>query len=380
MAIDFTLTDEQELLVESVEEFIKNAEHGDEYFKKIYEEGLYPQEYLKEWFNSPLGTLGIPEEFGGTEMDAMTMAAVGIKIASMDRPALTSIMTNMHSIATYGNAKQKQTAVDAMHEGLMPAALAMTEPQAGSDNSALQTSYVKKDGKYIINGHKCLITNADHTKQLQVLARDFTKQDKYSRTMTMFMIPAETPGIKIVKQNKIGCNHWSLCEVYLDNVEVDETCVFGQEYKGFYTLMKNFEIERLLLCCTALGMSMVAYEDALAYAKNRVCFGKTISEYQLIQKKLVDSAMKIENMRNFIYKVAWMIDNNQPIRAESSMCKYYCVTSQNQIIDDCLQIFGGIGYTSDARVSRLWRDARTNRIGGGTDEILIYNTSKVLLG
>ncbi len=379
MAINFTPTDEQLILVESVEEFIKNAECGDEYFKKIYEGDNYPQEYLKEWFNSPIGGLGIPEEFGGTEMDATTMALVAIKIASMDRPALTSIMTNMHSIATYGNEKQKRCAFEATREGLMPAALAMTEPQAGSDNSAVATSYVHKDGKYIINGHKCLITNANYTRQIQVLARDFSVDDKYSRTMTMFMVPADTPGLKITEMHKIGVKHWSLCEVYLDNVEVDETCLFGEEHKGFYTMLKNFEIERLLLCCTALGMSMVAYQDALEYAKNRVCFGKNIGSYQLIQKKLVESAMKIENMKNFIYKIAWMIDNNEPIRAESSMCKYYCVTSQNQIMDDCLQIFGGIGYTSDARISRLWRDARTNRIGGGTDEIMIYNTAKVLL-
>jgi alkylation response protein AidB-like acyl-CoA dehydrogenase len=238
---------------------------------------------------------------------------------------------------------------------------------------------VRKDGKIILNGVKTFITNAEYTSHAEVIARDFTKEGKYSQVMTMFFVPLDAPGVKIEHQNKIGNRLFSLNQIYFDNVELEEKDIFGEEHKGFYQMMKNFETERLCIAANNLGVSILCFNEAAAYATQRIAFDNPISEYQLIQKKIADMGVKIENMRNMIYKVAWMIDNKMPIRAESPMCKLYSVVSTNEIADDALQIFAGIGYTEDCKISKIWRDVRTARIGGGTDEIMIRTAAKTLL-
>ncbi len=136
--------------------------------------------------------------------------------------------------------------------------------------------------------------------------------------------------------------------------------------------MANFEIERLALCAASLGAAEAAYADASSYANQRVQFGKSIGSFQAVQHKVTDMAIKIENMHNFIYKIAWMMDNGQSVRHEHAMCKLYVAQAACEVSDDALQLLGGLGYMADHRVQRLWRDLRLMRIGGGTDEIM-YN-------
>jgi len=136
--------------------------------------------------------------------------------------------------------------------------------------------------------------------------------------------------------------------------------------------MKNFEIERVVLSASVVGAAEAAFEDAARYANSRVQFGKPIGSYQLIQQMIVDMALKVENMRNYYSKVAWMMDNDIPVRHEHAMAKLYITQAAFEVTDDAMQVLGGMGYMMDARIQRLWRDVRVMRIGGGTDEIM-YN-------
>jgi alkylation response protein AidB-like acyl-CoA dehydrogenase len=146
----------------------------------------------------------------------------------------------------------------------------------------------------------------------------------------------------------------------------------GQQDYGWPQLMANFEIERLALCAASLGAAQGAYDDAVAYADKRVQFGQPIGRFQAVQHKITDMAVRLENMRNFTYKVAWMMDQDQPVRMEHAMMKLYVGQASFEVIDDAMQILGGLGYMMDHRVQRLWRDIRLMRIGAGTDEIM-YN-------
>ena len=143
--------------------------------------------------------------------------------------------------------------------------------------------------------------------------------------------------------------------------------------------MRNFEMERLMMAVAVLGMAECAYEDAAKYANQRIQFGRPIGTRQLIQEKIVNMKIKIMNMKNLCYQCAWEKDQGISIRNASALCKLYCAQAGNEVIDDALQIMGGLGYTQDCRISRLWRDARNYRIGGGTDEIMIHIAGRGLL-
>jgi alkylation response protein AidB-like acyl-CoA dehydrogenase len=188
----------------------------------------------------------------------------------------------------------------------------------------------------------------------------------------MWWVDPKSKGITMNSLRKIGWHMVSNCEVFFDNVEIDESDLVGKEGQGFVHLMRNFEVERLTSAAFSLGPAECAFEDAAKYASQRVTFGKTIGSYQLIQNKLTQMAIKIENMKNFIYKVAWQDDHKQSLRLSSALCKLYCTGTAQEVIDDALQIMGGVGYTEDCRISRLWRDIRVCRIASGTDEIMTY--------
>ena len=153
----------------------------------------------------------------------------------------------------------------------------------------------------------------------------------------------------------------------------------GEEGKGFLNVMYNFEMERLINAARCTGFAECAFEDAARYANQRIAFGQPIGFNQMIQEKLALMAVKCKNMRNMVLQTAWQADRKESLRVTSSLAKLYCARTALEVIDDAIQIMGGLGYTNDARVSRLWRDVRCERIGGGTDEIMIYIAGRQIL-
>ena len=274
-------------------------------------------------------------------------------------------------IEDFGTEEQKQEVLGGIVRGDPPVALGISEPQAASDASGLKTTATFDGDEVILNGQKIYCTISSIAKYILLMTRDPQIENPY-KAMSMWLLPTNTPGVRINNLSKVGW--WSVptCEVFIENARIPKTALVGKLNNGWLQLMKNFEIERVVLAASVVGAADAAFEDAARYANTRVQFGKPIGTYQLIQKKLVDMAIKIENMRNYYSKMAWRMDNKLPVRHEHAMSKLYIAQAAFEVTDDAMQVLGGMGYMMAARVQRLWRDVRVMRIGGGTDEIM-YN-------
>ena len=378
--MDFKLTEEQELLLESVEEFCKTCGFDDNYFKTCYAEARVPYEYQKAMMDAGLGLLGLPEKYGGTPVDVLTMMLVNEKTLSLGYPNMFGSILQIDDMLTFGSEKHRQMIFECLAEGKNAFCLGFSEPQAGSDSLACTTTTTERDGKIYINGHKTFITAAPESRYMLTVSRDFNPDKPIYNDFSMWLVPMDAPGVKIEPLHKLGHKSGgTTADVYLEDVELTEEDLVGVRGNGFIQLMKNFETERLLMASSSLGYAENSFNDAAAYANQRVQFGKPIGSYQMIQEKLVNMAIKIENMKNFIYKCAWEKDNGISIQTSANLCKIYCAQAGFEVCDDAMQIFGSIGYSEEHRVSRNWLDTRMHRIGGGTDEILIRAAAKQIL-
>ncbi len=379
--MDFRISEEQELLLESLREVMARSCTPD-YMKECYAEHRYPQELVDALLEAGFSMLGVPEEHGGIPVDTLTLMLVAEEICRLGGPHFVfGQALSVADMLEFGSPQQQAECMGEITAGRIGFVLGFTEPQAGSDSSAITTSFTRRDGKVYLNGHKTFISNALRAKYMLCLARSSETQADASKknAFTMWWVPMAAKGITIEPLQKIGWHMMDTCEVYLDEVEVDESDLVGVEGNGFMQLMINFEVERLLMAASMLGMAECAFEDAARYANQRVQFGKPIGSFQLTQEKITYSKLRIENMRNLIHRTAWKIDQGQPVQIDSALAKLYCAQETNKVIDDAMQIMGGIGYTTDCRISRLWLDARVQRIGGGTDEVMIHIAGRSIL-
>ena len=376
--MDFKFNEDQELLLESLDEFLDGCGYDAAYFEECWNENRIPKEFYKAYVDAGFGMLGIPEAYGGTSCDLVTLVAVAERLAVRGFPGeIIGSALQIDDMLTFGNDEQRKIVFDTMKEtGCAAFSLGMSEPQAGSDSNALATTAEHKDGKVIINGHKCFITGAEEYPYILTLAREVANP----KAVTMYFVPKDAPGVSIKPMHKIGCKtQGSMCEVYLENVEVPESALVGKPGMGFLQAMKNFEIERLCLAAMCMGMAQCAFDEAAAYANQRVQFGKPIGSTQLIQEMITHDYTKLLNMRNLVYYTASKKDAGESIRIESGLAKLYCAQEGFNVVDDCMQIMGGIGYTTDCRISRIWQDIRMHRIGAGTDQIMVHTSSREIL-
>lgn len=371
--MDFRLTEEQELLIQSLEELLQR-EAPESLMAELDEKHEFPYKPWQALADHGILSLGIPEEYGGTPADILTMTLV---CETLGKHAFTlgiiySLgMITIRDIVQFGSEEIKQKVLTGFVKGDAPVALGITEPQAGSDAAALKATATIQGDEVIFNGQKMYCTLAEVSKYIMLMTRDPQIENPY-QGISMWLLPTDTPGVRFNQISKVGW--WSIpsSEVFIENACVPKSSLIGEMNRGWHQLMSNFEIERLALCAASVGAAEAAYEDAAAYANQREQFGKPIGSFQAVQHMITDMAIKNENMRNYIYKIAWMMDCNLPVRHEHAMCKLYVARAACEVIDTAMQILGGLGYTMDHRVQRLWRDIRLMRIGGGTDEIM-YN-------
>jgi alkylation response protein AidB-like acyl-CoA dehydrogenase len=376
--MDFQRTEEQELLMESVRDFV-TRNYPEEYFRTCDEQGKYPQEFMKGLVDAGLGLLGLPEEWGGTPVDYLTLCMFCEEVARRTGcPYLTSYIIYTDDILQFGTEEQKKTIMGLVSAGKPSLSLGISEPQAGSDNSGMTCTATKRDGKYYINGQKTFVSNGHISPYSLLFTRDLAGP-KPQKAMTMWMLPMDKKGVKTNVLHKVGWKMRPFCEIYLEDVELEEKDIIGKENQGFFQLMKNFEIERLVIVAGCLGCAQAAFDDAIVYARQREQFGQPIGNFQITQLKLTDMAIKLENMRNMLYKCAWEKGQGRDVRITSALAKRYIAMAAFEVVDDAMQIMGTIGYTDDSRISRMWRDLRGNRIDGGTDEIMVYIAGRALL-
>ncbi len=378
--MDFRKTEEQELLIKSLTELLER-EVPESYQQEIDEKHEFPYKAWKVLADNDFLGLGIPEEYGGTPCDVLTLALVCETMGKYAYDLATVFglgVITIRDIAQFGSEEQKKKVLGTFVKGGLPAALGISEPQAGSDASSLKTTAVLDGDEWIINGQKIYCTMSNIADYILLMARDPEVENPY-KGMHMLLLPTDAPGVRINPLSKMAW--WSIptCEVFLDDVRLPKDALIGKPHNGWMQLMANFEIERVALGAAGVGSAEAAFEDAARFANQRVQFGRPIGKFQLIQEKLVQMAIKIENMQNYTYKVAWMMDNDIPVRLEHAMLKLYVAQSVCQVVDDAMQIMGGMGIMMDHRIQRLWRGNRIMRIGGGTDEIMINIAGPQLL-
>lgn len=377
--MDFKLTEEQELLLASIRELMER-DFPEDYFRQCDEQHKFPKEWMEAMAENGISLLGVPEEFDGVPADTLTQMLAIEEVTYMGGTGYVFLNALcVHNMVHWGSREQLELTAASAQKGIPAYSLLFTEPQAGSDNTLLSSTATRKNGKVYLNGAKVFITGARDYPYMLVLARDAEPKDP-KRCFTMWWVDPNKPGVKIQDLVKIGWHQVSNCEVYFDNVELEEKDMVGKEGHGFLHLMKNFEIERLAIAAYCCGYARLAYEDAVKYATQRVQFGKPIGEFQMIQEKIADMAIKIENMRNMLYKCAWQVENDpDALRISSALCKRYCAMTVGEVTDQAMQIMGGVGYTEDVRISRIWRDMRVTRMTGGTDEIMVYIAARQIL-
>ncbi|HEY3344480.1 MAG TPA: acyl-CoA dehydrogenase family protein [Anaerolineaceae bacterium] len=371
--MDFKLTEEQELLVKSLTDLLQR-EVPESLTSEIDEKHEFPWKPWQALADNGILGLGIPEEYGGTPTDIQTMTLVCETLGKYSFPLGVVYglgVITIRDIMQYGSEEIKKEVLGGFVKGDLPVALGISEPQAGSDAAGLKTTATYDGDDVVFNGQKIYCTLSKLGKYILLMTRDPKGESPY-KSMSMWLVPTNTPGLRFNNLPKTGWYSVPTFEVFIDNVRVPRKNLVGVENCGWPQLMANFEIERLALTAVCVGAAEAGFEDAATYANQRVQFGQPVGNNQAIQHKLTDMAITIENMRNFCYKVAWMMDTGLPVRYEHAMCKLYGTQGSFQVLDDAMQIMGGLGYMKAHRVERLWRDVRVMRIGGGTDEIM-YN-------
>ena len=341
--MDFAMTDEQELLLESVREFCDRY-FTEDVIKEMYETGDMPDEIAEAYRDAGFGLMGIPEEYGGIPCDKVTL---GMMIEEL-----------YHS--------------SGCNHILYQNSLSISEPGAGSDNRNMSCTAKKQDdGTYRLNGQKTWVTMGAKLPYTIVVAKD-EDPSRENDKMSLWMIEMDRQGVSTAGLHKIGQQCIPFCEVYFDDVVLTEEDRVGTPGEGFMMVMKNFEVERALLVAEQLGLAQAAMEDAVTYANQRIAFNKPIANFQMTQEKLTEMEIRLQNTRNMLYKTLWELDNDISVQLDSALLKRYGCTECFNVADMALSIFGGIGYTTEVRVGRIWADCRGNLFGGGTPEIMAY--------
>ncbi len=372
--MDFTLTDEQELLLESVDEFCERY-FTDEAIKDMYENHGMSDEIAEAYRDAGFGLMGIPEEYGGVPADKLT---VGMMIERLYQKSgcmhiLYQNSLSMFDIVEFGTEEQINLCMEHyMETGWPIASLSISEPGAGSDNRSMTCTAKKQaDGTYKLSGQKTWVTMGAVLPYTIVIAKDEDPSHD-NADMSLWLVKMDMPGVSTSTLHKIGQQAIPFCEVYLDDVVLKEEDRMGEQGKGFMMLMKNFEVERAYVVAEQLGLAQAALEDSAQYANQRIAFGKPIAKQEMIQELLTDMEIKVQNTRNMLYKTLWMLDNGQSVQLESALLKRYGCKECFEVADMGLQIYAGLGYTDEVRIGRLWADMRGNMFGGGTHEIMAY--------
>jgi len=292
------------------------------------------------------------------------------------------ILTDFASelILRCGSEEQKKKYLPKITGGEAISAGAFTEPEHGSDITFMSTTAVKDGDYYIINGTKTLISNAPIADLFIVLCQTNPEAKPTYRGQSLFLVEKNTPGVDVTKiGDKLGIRTSLTGEVSFSNVRIPKENLVGQENRGFYHTLEFFDESRIEIAAQALGIAQGAFDRALAYAKEREQFGRKIGEFQVIQHKLADMAIKIETARLIVYKAAWNFDQGRIDPYLTSIAKTYAGRVAVEVTDEAVQIFGGYGYIGEYDVERMYRDAKITEIYEGTREIQKNTIARTLL-
>jgi len=347
------------------------------------EDGFVPREVLRKM--GALGFFGIryPAEYGGSEMDTLATVVLAEELgrSTFSGVAITALVhTDMASvhIANAGSPAQKDKYLPGIIAGEKIVAVAVTEPDAGSDVKGIRTTARREGDHYVLNGAKMFITNGVHA-DLYCVAAKTDPQGRPSQSVSIFLVEKGTPGFSVSRAlDKHGWRSSDTAELSFVDCRVPAENLLGQEGRGFYAIMSNFQNERTVIGAMAIGESQAAIDLTLDYVKTRKAFGAPLWEKQAIRQRLAELASKVEAGRQLVYHAAWLDAQGFDATREVSMVKAYCGELVNEVMYDCLQFHGGMGYMRESAIERMTRDARVQSIGGGATEVMLEEVAKRL--
>ena len=368
----FIFEEHHDRLRESIRAFVEKelTPHADE-----WEETTFPDSVIARM--GELGFLGLsmPEQYGGQGGDYFCNLVLAEEMGRSNSGGLTmgvAVHTDMAMppIHLFGSEEQKQEWLVPAIKGEKILCLGITEPDAGSDVAGIKTRAVRDGDDYVINGSKTYITNG-HRADVIVLVTKTGNAGTYD-DFTLFLVPMDAPGvIREKKLEKLGMHASDTALLAFSDVRVPASAMLGQEGKGFYHIMWELQGERLIGAAGCVAGAQRCFDKTLEYALEREAFGRPIGKFQAIRHKFADMATKIEAGRQMTYTTAWRFNNGEyPVR-EISMAKLFTAQMACEVTDECLQIHGGAGYMREYGIERAWRDMRLNRIGAGSDEIML---------
>lgn len=321
-----------------------------------------------------LGAYGIcvPEEFGGANLDYLTLALVLEEIAAGDGGTSTAIsVTNCPVNAIlmrYGNVQQKKQWLTKLAQGEMLGVFCLTEPHVGSDASSLRTTAVKDGDEYVINGVKQFITSGKNGHAAIVIA--VTDKGAGKKGMSAFIVPTSAPGYVVARlEDKLGQHSSDTAQINFDNCRIPADNLIGNEGEGYKIALGALEGGRIGIAAQSVGMARSAFEFALSYAKERQSFGTAIFNHQAVGFRLADCATKIEAARQLIWHAASLRDAGLPCLKEAAMAKLFASEMAEEVCSAAIQTLGGYGYVSDFPVERIYRDVRVCQIYEGTSDV-----------
>ena len=368
--MDFELTDEQQLIREAVREFA-DAEVAP-IAAELDRDHRFPTELLPKLADLNLMGMPYPEKVGGAGADYLSYV---IMIEELSRAcATTSVIVSAHSslatwpIYTFGTPAQHDRYLHDMASGRRLGAFALTEPAAGTDAGAGTTTAVLSGDEYILNGSKIFISNAPFAEIYVVFAK--TDPAQGTRGMSAFIVEKDTPGFSVGEaEHKLGIRGSSTPPLYFSDCHIPSDALLGEEGKGFKIAMQTLDGGRIGIAAQALGIAQAALDASVAYAKERVQFGKPIATLQAIQWMIADMATEIDAARLLVYRAASRLDNGRPYSTEGAMAKLFASETATRVAGKAIQIHGGYGYTESYPVERNWRDAKITEIYEGTSEV-----------
>ena len=371
------MTDELEAIYEQTVDFVAKevTPHGDAW----EEAGKVPREVLQQMGELGMFGLRVPKEHGGLGLGMLASAtfseALGAStFAGFDVTVLVHTdMAGPHLINS-GNDAQLAEWVPKMLAGEAIFSIGVSEPDAGSDVAGMRTAAVKDGDGWRINGRKIYITNAVYG-DLTIVAARTDLENKYG--ITMFLVPAGTEGFSVA--NKLDKHGWrcsDTAELILDDVWVSDEQVLGTVHRGFYETMKNFQNERMVLVGMGVGAAQAAIDMTNAYTQERKAFGGHLFDLGAIRQRMAMNQAKVDAVRASMYHAAWMHDAGQDnVKAMSGVKAWGCEVV-NQVMYDCVQFHGGMGYMRESAIERMYRDARILPIGGGATEVMLEEVAK----
>ena len=368
--MNIELNDEQRLLRDEVRRFAEEVVRP--IAKEVDADGVFPVDSIAQAAEMGLTGVSVPEEYGGSGMDVLSYALVIEEISRVC--ASTGVILSVNNslvcdpILKFGNEEQKQQWLKPLAEGSLLGCFGLTEPGAGSDAANLRTTARRDGDDYILDGNKVFITNGTHADVALVFATVDTSLKH--KGITCFIVHKDTPGYSHGHHEyKLGVNGSGTTELAFEGMRVPASQRLGEEGEGFKIAMATLDGGRIGIAAQAVGIAQGAFEEALAYSKEREQFGKPISTFQAIQHYLADMSTELDAARLLTWKAAWAKENKKRYSLEAAQAKLFSSEMAQHVTNKAIQIHGGYGYIREYNVERYFRDARITEIYEGTSEI-----------